>query len=91
MANVGVPDGIKCDMAGNVYAACADGLSVWNSGGMFLGKVIIPAGVASFCFGKRGEIFLLNGKRFWVLKISDIVKGALLERMGIDVDPLDSE
>lgn len=86
MADVGVPDGLKCDMAGNVYVACADGLSVWNPGGVLLGKVIIPGGLANFCFGRRGELFLPNGKKFWVVKISTSVKGALLERMGIEVD-----
>ncbi|KAF2638843.1 calcium-dependent phosphotriesterase [Massarina eburnea CBS 473.64] len=90
MADVGVPDGIACDMSANVYAACADGLSVWSSGGIFLSKVILPSGIANFCFGKDGEIFLLNGKKFWVLNINDSVRGALLERRGINTDLDDS-
>jgi gluconolactonase len=80
MADVGVPDSLSCDTAGNVYAACGDGLSVWSPGGVMLGKVLIPGGLANFCFGKEGELFLLNGKMFWVLKVADTVKGAHQDR-----------
>jgi gluconolactonase len=80
MADVGVPDGIKCDTAGNVYAGCGDGLSIWSPGGVLLGKVLVPGGLANFTFGKKGEIFLLNGKKFWTLKMADMVKGATLSR-----------
>jgi sugar lactone lactonase YvrE len=29
MAVNGIPDGIKCDMGGNVYSSCGDGINVW--------------------------------------------------------------
>lgn len=80
MADVGVPDGLKCDSAGNVYAACGDGLSVWTPGGVLLGKVLVPGGLANFSFGRKGELFLLNGKKLWVLQVADTVKGAVLSR-----------
>jgi gluconolactonase len=76
MADVGVPDGLKCDTVGNLYAGCGDGLSVWSPGGVLLGKVLIPGGLANLCFGKKGELFLLNGKKFWVLKVADTVADA---------------
>jgi gluconolactonase len=91
MPDCGVPDGIKCDAAGNVYAGCGDGLNVWNSAGTLLGKVLIPGGITNFCFGKSGELFLLNETRFWILKVAETVKGALLVRMGLHVDPPDAE
>lgn len=92
MADVGVPDGLKCDTAGNVYAGCGDGLSVWSPSGVLLGKVLIPGGLANFCFGKKGELFLLNGKKFWVLKVADTVKGATLNRDNMRADePNDQE
>lgn len=83
MADVGVPDGLKCDLAGNVYAACGDGLSVWSPGGVLLGKVLVPGGLANFSFGRKGELFLLNGKKLWILKVADTVKGALVNREGL--------
>lgn len=83
MPDSGVPDGISCDSAGNVYAACGDGLNVWNDSGMLIGKVLIPGGIASFCFGKPGELFLLNGDKFWIVKVAEDVKGSLLISMGL--------
>lgn len=91
MPDSGVPDGIKCDMAGNVYAGCGDGLNIWNSGGVLLGKVLIPGGITNFCFGLNGEIFLLNGTLFWRVAVADTVKGALLGRMGVQTDQADGE
>jgi gluconolactonase len=92
MADVGVPDGLGCDTAGNVYVACGDGLSVWSPGGMLLGKVLIPGGLANFCFGKEGELFLLNGKVFSVLKVADTVKGVHQDRSAVGgEEPADLE
>ena len=84
MADAGIPDGIKCDLVGNVYSGCGDGVNVWNAGGTLIGKILVPGGVANFCFGRSGEMFLLNETKFWVAKLSEAVKGALLEGMGID-------
>jgi len=84
MADAGIPDGIKCDLTGNVYSGCGDGLNVWNASGSLIGKILVPGGVANFCFGRGGEIFLLNEERFWVAKVDDLVKGALLHNMGIE-------
>lgn len=39
----GAPSGIKCDDRGLVYAGCADGIEVWNAGGV-LQAVIEIAG-----------------------------------------------
>ncbi|KFY73821.1 hypothetical protein V499_06106 [Pseudogymnoascus sp. VKM F-103] len=43
-ADVGIPDGIKCDTEGNVYSGCGDGVHVWSPGGMLIGKVYVPGG-----------------------------------------------
>jgi gluconolactonase len=86
MADTQIPDGIKCDTVGNVYSGCGDGLNVWTAGGTLIGKILVPGGVANFCFGRSGELFLLNETKFWVAKIAQSVSGALLEGMGIDCD-----
>ncbi|KAF2173877.1 hypothetical protein M409DRAFT_16146 [Zasmidium cellare ATCC 36951] len=85
MADEGIPDGIKCDLEGNVYSGCGDGVAIWTPGGRLVGKIKIPGGVANFCFGKRGELFLLNETRFWVANIGKNVQGALLANMNIEV------
>lgn len=83
----GVPDGIKCDVQGKVYSGCGDGVHVWTPGGKLIGKIKVPGGVANFCFGRNGEMFLLNESKFWVAKLSTKqVQGALLANMGIAVE-----
>ncbi|TKA71990.1 hypothetical protein B0A49_07374 [Cryomyces minteri] len=64
MADTGIPDDIKCDTTGNVYSGCGDSISVWSAGGVLIGKIRIPGGVVNFCFGRRGEFFLLNETKF---------------------------
>jgi gluconolactonase len=88
MADTGIPDGIKCDLAGNVYSGCGDGLNVWSPGGTLIGKILLPGknpGVANFCFTKPGEIVLLNETRMWVARVGQGTEGALLRNMGIKV------
>ena len=85
-ASIGIPDGIKCDLEGNVYSGCGDGLNVWSPGGTLIGKVVCPGGVANFCFTKKGEIVLLNETKVWVVSVSEKVEGALLRNMGIQVE-----
>ncbi|KAF4439258.1 hypothetical protein F53441_12639 [Fusarium austroafricanum] len=78
MADTGIPDGIKCDTNGNVYSGCGDGVSIWSPGGVLLGKILIEGGVANFCFGRNGEIFMLNEHKLWRAQLGAEVKGALL-------------
>ncbi|OAP65337.1 gluconolactonase [Fonsecaea erecta] len=75
----GIPDGIKCDMDGNVYSGCGDGVHVWSAGGVLLGKIRVAGGVANFCFGRRGEMFLLNETKVWRARLGGAVRGALLK------------
>ncbi|RDA84977.1 hypothetical protein CP532_3880 [Ophiocordyceps camponoti-leonardi (nom. inval.)] len=62
-ADVGIPDGIKCDTKGNVYSGCGDGINVWSPGGELMGKILVKGGAANFCFGNAGEMFILNEKK----------------------------
>ena len=66
-------------MDGNVYSGCGDGVHVWSPGGVLLGKILVPGGVANFCFGKPGEMFLLNETRLWRARLPKSVRGALLK------------
>lgn len=78
MADSGIPDGIKCDIEGNVYSGCGDGVNVWSPGGVLVGRIVVEGGAANFCFGRRGEMFILNENRLWRAQLDDHVKGALL-------------
>jgi len=74
----GFPDGIKCDVHGNVYSGCGDGVEVWSPVGTLIGRILVEGGVANFCFGKEGEMFLCAEKNLWRLQLSGTTKGALL-------------
>ncbi|ROV96503.1 hypothetical protein VMCG_07804 [Cytospora schulzeri] len=78
MADTGIPDGIKCDVNGNVYSGCGDGVSIWSPGGVLLGKILVDGGAANFCFGKEGEMFILNEHKLWRAQLNTSTKGALL-------------
>ncbi|KAM0203376.1 hypothetical protein ACHAQD_009095 [Fusarium lateritium] len=78
MADTGAPDGVKCDTNGNVYSGCGDGVNIWSPGGVLLGKILIEGGVANFCFGANGLIFMLNEFKIWRAQLGTSVKGALL-------------
>ncbi|OMP84410.1 Gluconolactonase [Diplodia seriata] len=77
-ADAGVPDGIKVDLDGNVFSGCGDGVNVWSPGGILLGRIKVDGGVANFCFGRSGELFLLNEQRLWRARLAPTVRGALL-------------
>jgi gluconolactonase len=77
-ADEGWPDGIKCDVYGNVYSGCGDGVEVWNSGGTLIGKILVPGGVANFCFGRDGEIFMCAEQKLWRVQLAPTTRGALL-------------
>lgn len=78
MADTGIPDGIKNDVFGNVYAGCGDGINAWSAGGVLLGKILVENGASNFAFGKNGELFIMNENRLWRAELSEDVKGALL-------------
>ena len=77
-ADTGAPDGIECDVFGNVYAGCGDGINVWNNGGMLIGKIQIEGGCSGFCFGRSGELFVFGQQMLWRAKLGDHTRGAVL-------------
>ncbi|WVQ98395.1 hypothetical protein IAU59_005518 [Kwoniella sp. CBS 9459] len=74
-ADTGVPDGIKCDVQGNVYAGCGDGIHVWNSYGTLIGKIVLGvaddnmgAGSANFCFIPGGRLVCFAEDRIYLVE-----------------------
>jgi gluconolactonase len=41
-AHAGIPAALACDAAGNLYAACGDGVEIWSPGGVPLGLIVVP-------------------------------------------------
>ncbi|GFZ42317.1 hypothetical protein JCM24511_00031 [Saitozyma sp. JCM 24511] len=54
----GVPDGVHCDAAGNVYAGCGDGVTAWNASGKLLGKIYLGEVAANFQFAGKGRMVI---------------------------------
>jgi gluconolactonase len=57
---VGLYDGLRTDMHGNVWLSAGDGVHCHAPDGTLLGKVLVPEAVAHLCFGgaKRNRLFI---------------------------------
>ena len=47
----GVPDGMKVDLAGNLFVTGPGGIWVWDSGGRHLGTILLPEQPANLAWG----------------------------------------
>lgn len=66
----GVPDGIKCDMRGNVYVTGPRGIWVWNPQGKHLGTIQTPREPANLTWGGAGNhtLYLTAGPYVYTLE-----------------------
>lgn len=71
----GIPDGIKCDVHGNVWSGCGDGLHVWGPDSTLLGKVYVGGVVANFNFTTEG-IWMMAEEKLFFAEVG--VKGCLV-------------
>ncbi len=62
-------DGIRCDLAGNVWGACDDGIHVLSPAGELLGKIRIPQICSNLCFGgpKRNRLFITASQSLYAV------------------------
>ena len=67
-----IPDGIHTDTKGNVWVAQGDGLNVWNSEGVLLGKVFVGEGSNNFAFAP-GKLFVFANNDLWVVENVDVI------------------
>lgn len=56
----GLPDGIRCDVQGNVWSSAGDGVHVFAPDGTLLGKILVPQRVSNLTFGgaRRNRLFI---------------------------------
>ena len=47
----GVPDGLRCDEQGRLFAAARDGVQVFDTNGTLLTRILVPETVTNLCFG----------------------------------------
>jgi gluconolactonase len=60
LIDAGFADGIRTDLAGNLWSSAADGVHCFAPDGRRLGKVLVPEPVANLCFGgaRRNRLFI---------------------------------
>lgn len=58
--DTGIPDGMRTDMAGNLWSSAADGVHCFAPGGELIGKIRVPQTVANLTFGgpRRNRLFI---------------------------------
>jgi gluconolactonase len=56
----GLPDGLKVDSAGNVWATGTDGVSILSPQGKRLGRIVLPEVVANLAFADDGKTVYLT-------------------------------
>jgi len=58
--DVGLPDGFRLDVQGNIWTSAGDGVHCVDAGGTLLGKIRIPQVVANVAFGgvRKNRLFI---------------------------------
>ena len=74
----GGSDGIRCDMAGNVWAAAGwggegfDGVHIFAPDGERIGQILLPETCANLCFGgiKRNRLFMTASQSLYAIYVN---------------------
>ena len=72
----GLPDGIRVDVAGNLWSSAEDGVHCFATDGRLLGKIIVPETVANLCFGGSDGQRLFMTATTSVYQVFVDIKGA---------------
>lgn len=73
--DVGGPDGIRCDEAGNVWSSSGDGVQAFDPTGKRIGRILVPETAANLCFGGKDNRTLFITARTSVYSIELKVRG----------------
>jgi gluconolactonase len=82
-AGPGTPDGMRCDVDGNIWFgwgmgnAELDGVVIYNPDGRLIGRITLPERCANLCFGglARNRLFMAASKSVYALYVN--TQGAL--------------
>ncbi len=73
------PDGVRCDVHGNVWASSNagravgyNGVTVWNPAGKLIGRIRLPEVCGNLCFGgpKRNRLFMIASRSLYALYVN---------------------
>ena len=74
------PDGVRCDVYGNVWASSNagravgySGVTVWTPEGRLIGRIRLPEVCGNICFGgpKRNRLFMAASQSIYALYLND--------------------
>ncbi|KAI8973090.1 D-lactonohydrolase-like protein [Trametes punicea] len=68
--DTGIPDGIQLDADDNLYAGCGDGVQVWNSEGILLGKFFLGTTSANLVFAGDGRLVIMAETAIYFAQIA---------------------
>lgn len=74
----GTPDGMRCDVDGNLWMgwgmgdAALDGVNIYNPDGRLIGRIRLPERCANLCFGglHRNRLFMAASKSVYALYVN---------------------
>lgn len=74
----GTPDGMRCDVDGNLWMgwgmgdAALDGVNIYNPDGKLIGRINLPERCANLCFGGtyRNRLFMAASKSVYALYVN---------------------
>ena len=75
----GAPDGIRCDVQGNVWSSAGDGVRVYSPAGTWLGTVLTPESAANLCFGGADGKTLFITARTSLYAIATLTRQTLVK------------
>lgn len=69
---VGVPDGMRVDTTGNLWASAGPGVNTYAPDGELLGRVDFPVDVTNLAFGTpgSGQLFVTAGTSVYLLRVA---------------------
>jgi gluconolactonase len=70
-ATVGLFDGLRVDVAGNLWVGAGDGVHCLDPEGELIGKIRVPEVVANVCFGgpKRNRLFICGTQSLYAIYV----------------------
>ena len=77
-AGPGAPDGMRCDLDGNIWfgwgmgSAELDGVVIYNPDALLIGRIALPERCANLCFGglHRNRLFMAASKSVYALYVN---------------------
>ena len=73
------PDGVRCDVAGNIWASSNagravgyNGVTIWSPDGRLIGRIRLPEVCGNLCFGgpKRNRLFMAASQSLYALYVN---------------------